>query len=45
MQFAQFIRLKTADDGSELAPQLALLFDILNREKSLSNLDETVCAV
>jgi hypothetical protein len=43
-QFSQFVERKTANDGSDLAPQLALLFDTLNRENRLSNLDETVAA-
>ena len=43
-QFSHFVERKTADDGSDLAPQLALLFDTLNRESRLSNLDETVAA-
>ena len=43
-QFAQFISQKTSDNGSDLAPQLALLFDTLNRQTRLSNLDETVAA-
>lgn len=43
-QFTQFISQKTSDNGSDLAPQLALLFDTLNRETRLSNLDETVAA-
>ncbi|MGN1359857.1 MAG: DNA methyltransferase, partial [Kiritimatiellia bacterium] len=43
-QFSHFIKTRTAEDGSDLAPQLALLFDTLNREKRLVNLDETIAA-
>ena len=43
-QFTAFIKSRTAADGSDLAPQLALLFDTLNREQRLANLDETVAA-
>lgn len=43
-QFSHFIQQKTASDGSDLAQGLALLFDTLNREKRLSNLDETAAA-
>ena len=43
-QFSQFVEHKTAGDGSNLAQNLALLFDTLNREKRLLNLDETVAA-
>ena len=43
-QFAQFVKQKTKADGSDLAPQLALLFDTLNRQTRLANLDETVDA-
>ena len=43
-QFSHFVERKTASDGSDLAPLLASLFDTLNREKRLSNLDETVAA-
>ena len=43
-QFCGFIEHGTSADGHDLAPQLALLFDTLNREKRLSNLDETVAA-
>ena len=43
-QFSRFVERKTANDGSDLAPQLALLFDTLNRENRLANLDEMVSA-
>ena len=43
-QFSQFVCHKTMRDGSDLAQNLALLFDTLNREKRLLNLDETVAA-
>ena len=43
-QFCEFIKHGTSSDGRDLAPQLALLFDTLNRENRLSNLDETVSA-
>ena len=43
-QFTQFVKQKTQADGSDLAPQLALLFDTLNRKTRLANLDETVDA-
>ena len=43
-QFTHFVAQKTASDGSDLAPLLALLFDTLNRESRLANLDETVTA-
>ena len=41
-QFTLFVKQKTKADGSDLAPQLALLFDTLNRQTRLANLDETV---
>ena len=43
-QFCGFIEHGTSADGHDLAPQLALLFDTLNRETRLLNLDETVAA-
>ncbi|MGN0833869.1 MAG: DNA methyltransferase [Kiritimatiellia bacterium] len=43
-QFCDFIKSRTAEDGRDLAPQLALLFDTLNREQRLVNLDETIAA-
>ena len=43
-QFTLFVKQKTKADGSDLAPQLALLFDTLNRQTRLANLDETVDA-
>ena len=40
--FDDFIRDRTADDGSDLAPRLSELFQVLNtsQEKRLKNLDE-----
>ena len=43
-QFSGFVKTRTSDDGRDLAPQLALLFDTLNRERRLANLDETIGA-
>ncbi len=43
-QFSDFIARRTAADGHDLAPLLALLFDTLNRESRLANLDENVAA-
>ncbi len=41
-QFQEYIRDKTAEDGSDLAPHLAQLFEVLNTapNKRLKNLDE-----
>ena len=40
--FTEFIEMRTASDGSDLGPQLSLLFQVLNQptEKRLSKLDE-----
>ena len=45
-QFQEYIRDKTAEDGSDLAAHLAQLFEILNtsKEKRLTNLDEQLVA-
>ena len=43
-QFSQFVARATAADGHDLAPQLALIFDTLNRAQRLANLDEAVAA-
>ena len=43
-QFSGFVEQRTSADGGDLAQNLALLFDALNREKRLLNLDETVAA-
>ena len=43
-QFSDFIAQRTASDGHDLAPLLALLFDTLNRESRLANLDESVAS-
>ncbi len=43
-QFSAFVKQCTAADGHDLAQNLALLFDTLNRENRLANLDETVAA-
>ena len=43
-QFCAFIEQATADDGHDLAPQLAFLFQTLNAEKRLANLDESLGA-
>jgi hypothetical protein len=44
--FEDFIRARTSEDGSDLAPRLNQLFQILNTppEKRLKNLDEQVAA-
>ncbi len=43
-QFAEFIANETRDDGSDLAPRLAQLFEVLNtpEDKRLKNLDEVL---
>lgn len=43
-QFTEFIEQKTREDGSDLASQLAQLFDILNTPENvrLKNLDDTL---
>ncbi len=43
-QFCNFIKQKTSIDGHDLAPQLALLFQTLDTEKRLVNLDESLAA-
>ncbi len=45
-QFQEYIRDKTAEDGSDLAPHLAQLFEVLNtaKNKRLKNLDEHLAA-
>jgi len=45
-QFQEFVDTHTKTDGSDLAMQLAQLFQILNtpKEKRLTNLDETLAA-
>src|SRR5207249_8920120 len=44
--FYDYLDLKTADDGSDLAAHLSQLFEVLNtpKEKRLRNLDETLTA-
>lgn len=44
--FEDFIRARTSEDGSDLAPRLNQLFQVLNTppEKRLKNLDEQVAA-
>lgn len=44
--FEDFIRTRTSEDGSDLAPLLNLLFQVLNTtpERRLKNLDEQVAA-
>lgn len=44
--FEDFIRTRTSEDGSDLAPRLNQLFQVLNTppEKRLKNLDEQVAA-
>lgn len=43
-QFTEFIEQQTREDGSDLAPQLAQLFDVLNTpvDERLKNLDDTL---
>ena len=43
-QFTEFIEQQTREDGSDLAPQLAQLFDVLNTPETarLKNLDDTL---
>ncbi|MBX9893924.1 MAG: N-6 DNA methylase [Nitrosomonas sp.] len=43
-QFTEFIEQQTCEDGSDLAPQLAQLFDVLNTPEAmrLRNLDDTL---
>jgi hypothetical protein len=43
-QFTEFIEQQTREDGSDLAPQLAQLFDVLNTPEAarLKNLDDTL---
>ena len=43
-QFSQFVARKTLNDGTDLAPQLALLFQTLNSAARLANLDESLVA-
>jgi hypothetical protein len=45
-QFKEYIQDKTAEDGSDLAPHLAQLFEVLNTppDKRLKNLDEHLAA-
>ena len=45
-QFSNFIRTSTAEDGSDLAAKIAVLFQTLNTppERRLASLDETVVA-
>ena len=43
-QFCDFIEQRTSADGSDLASRLAELFQTLNRETRLANLDEAVAA-
>lgn len=44
--FEDFLRTRTSDDGSDLAPRLNQIFQVLNTppEKRLKNLDEQVAA-
>ncbi|TXI16353.1 MAG: class I SAM-dependent DNA methyltransferase, partial [Nitrosomonas sp.] len=43
-QFTEFIEQQTREDGNDLAPQLAQLFDVLNTPETarLKNLDDTL---
>ena len=41
-QFCGFIERGTSADGHDLAPQLALLFQTLNTDRRLANLDESL---
>lgn len=45
--FHEYIELKTSEDGSDLAPHIAQIFEILNtpKEKRLKNIDELLAAV
>ena len=45
-QFQDYVELRTAEDGSDLGPQLAQLFQVLNTppERRLRNLDEQLAA-
>ena len=43
-QFCNFIKQRTSIDGHDLAPQLALLFQTLDTETRLANLDESLAA-
>lgn len=40
--FEDYIQVKTADDGSDLGSKLRDLFDVLNQENRVSNLDPTL---
>ncbi|MGO3309106.1 MAG: DNA methyltransferase [Brevibacterium aurantiacum] len=43
-QFYEFLEQRTSEDGSDLGPQLSMLFQAMNREtgKRQSNLDESI---
>lgn len=43
-QFYEFLEQRTSEDGSDLGPQLSMLFQTMNREtgKRQSNLDESI---
>ena len=43
-QFSNFLLQRTREDGSDLAAWISQLFDTLNREKRLKNLDEQLNA-
>lgn len=40
--FTDFVENRTSADGSDLGPQLTLLFQVMNQEKRASTLDETL---
>lgn len=40
--FADFVELRTSDDGADLGPQLSMLFQEMKREHRASNLDELI---
>lgn len=44
--FHEYVELKTSEDGSDLAPHIAQIFEILNtpKEKRLKNIDELLAA-
>ncbi len=44
-QFSDFVGMRTSADGSDLALRLAELFQTLNTENRLANLDESVAAL
>ncbi|WP_314647620.1 DNA methyltransferase [uncultured Microbacterium sp.] len=40
--FLEFLETRTAEDGSDLGPQLSLLYQVMGKEKRQKNLDELV---